>query len=145
MAFRAPHYRLNSSDQLATVERLGQEIVGAEPEAFDLVVELDKAREDQDRRAYARRAQAPQHFVPVDIGKHQIEENDVVIVKLTDLQTVLAEIGRIANEIFFAEHHPDAGSRVGIILDKKHAHKNLRIRPATCTGGALVNQDYRRR
>ena len=101
------------------------------------MVKFGKAGEDQDRRAHARRAQAPQHLVPVNIGKHQIEENDVVIVELADLQAVLAEICRIANEVFLAEHHLDAGRGCRIVLDKKHAHKNLRVRPATRTGRGL--------
>ena len=42
-----------------------------------------------------------------------------------------------------AEHHLDAGRGCRIILDKKHAHKNLRVRPVTRTDGAFVNQDYR--
>src|SRR6516165_10343137 len=107
------------------------------------MVKLNEAGEDQYRRAYARRAQAPQYFVPVDVGKHQIEENDVIIIELADLQAILAEIGRVANEVFLAKHHLDAGCGCRIILDKKHAHKSLRVRPVARTGGAFVNQDYR--
>src|SRR6266576_1889733 len=52
------------------------------------------------RAISSRRAQPAQHFVPVDVGQHQIQDDDVVIVELADLQAVLAEIGGIANEAF---------------------------------------------
>src|SRR5215472_1192260 len=140
MALRAPPEGLDTRDQFAPIERFSQEIVGAETKPFDLMVKLNEAGEDQYRRAYARRAQAPQYFVPVDVGKHQIEENDVVIIELADLQAILAEIGRVANEVFLAEHHLDAGCGCRIILDKKHAHNNLRFRPVSRTGGPSLTR-----
>src|SRR4029077_7271077 len=51
MPFRAADDRLNAGDQLAAVERLGKKVVGAKPEALDLVVELDEAGQDQDGSA----------------------------------------------------------------------------------------------
>jgi hypothetical protein len=50
MALGAADDGLDAGDQLALVERLGQIVVGAEAQALDLVVELDEARQDQDRR-----------------------------------------------------------------------------------------------
>ncbi len=102
---------MDARHQLAAVERLGQEIVGAEAQALELVIELGQAGEDQDRRVHPRRAQPPQHLVPVDVRQHQIEEDDVVIVELADLQPVLTEIGRVADKIFLSQHHLDAGGR----------------------------------
>src|SRR6185437_6210084 len=40
MPLGAPHDRLDAGDQLAPVEGLGEEVVGAEAEPLDLVVEL---------------------------------------------------------------------------------------------------------
>ena len=123
MALGAADDRLDAGDQLAPVERLGQEVVGAEAQALDLVVELAEAREDQDRRAHPRGAQPAQHLVAVDVRQHQIEDDDVVVVELADLQPVLAEIGRVDDEVFLAQHHFDAGGRCGIVLDQQNTHR----------------------
>src|SRR6266446_807016 len=53
VALGTPHDRLNARDQFTTIKRLGQEVIGAEAETLELVVEFDKTREDQDRRAHA--------------------------------------------------------------------------------------------
>jgi hypothetical protein len=43
----APHECPDACDQIATIEGLGEEIVGAETETLDLVVELRKIRDDK--------------------------------------------------------------------------------------------------
>ena len=118
MALGAADDRLDARDQLAAVERLGQEVVGAEAEALDLVVELGEAGEDQDRRAHARGAQAAQHLIAVDIGQHEVEDDDVVIVELADLEPVFAEIGGIADEALGPQHQLDALRGGGIVFDQ---------------------------
>src|SRR6185437_2564632 len=122
VALGAAHDRLDARDELAPVERLGQEIVGAETQALDLVIELGQARQDEDRRPHPGGAQPAQHFVAVDVRQHQIEDDDVVVVELADLQAVLAEIGGVANEPFGPKHHLDAGRGGRIIFHQKYAH-----------------------
>ena len=122
MALGAAHDRLDARQQFAPVERLGQVVVGAEAETLDLVVELGEARQDQDRRIDARGAQAAQHLVAVDVRQHQIEDDDVVIVKLTDLETVLAEVGRIDDVSFGLQDQFDALGGVGIVFNQQHSH-----------------------
>ena len=131
MALRTAYDRLDARDQLAPVERLGQEIVGAKAESLDLVIELDQTREDQDRSAHPRRAQPAQHLVPVNIRQQQVKNDDVVIIKLADLQAVFAEIGGIADEVFLAQHQLDAGGRRGIVLNQQNTHDEI-----SPTGGA---------
>src|SRR5215469_4226885 len=140
MPLRTPHNRLDARNQFSAIKRLGQEIVGPETQPLQLVIQLGQSRKDQNRRAYARRAQSPQHFVAVDVRKHQIEDYDVVIIELADLEAVLAEIGRVANKVLLRQHHFDAGGGGRIVLDKKHAHKNLRVLPATDTGGPSLTR-----
>jgi hypothetical protein len=52
----------------------------------------------------------------LDFRTLQIEENDVVIVELANLQAVIAEIGRITNQVLLRQSHPNAGgsARIGI-------------------------------
>ena len=85
VSLRPAHDRLYARDQLPPVKGLRQEVVGAEPQPLDLVVQLGQTRKDQDRRADPRGAQSPEHLVAVDVRQHQIEENDIVIVEFADL------------------------------------------------------------
>ncbi len=125
MALRAAHDRLEAGDQFAAVERLGQEVVGAETEALDLVIKLDEARQDQDRGAHARGAQPAQHLVPVHIREEQIEDDDVVIVELADLEPVLAQIGGVADKAFALQHQLDACRCRGIVLNQQNTHYKI--------------------
>ena len=116
MALGAADDRLNAGDQLAAVERLGEEVVGAESETLDLVIELGEPGEDQDRRAYPRGAKPAQNLIAVDVRQHEVEDDDVVVVELADLQPVFAEIGGVANEALGAQHHLDAGGGGRIVF-----------------------------
>src|SRR6185437_1198831 len=122
MALGAANDRLDARDQLAAVEGLGQEVVGAKAQALDLVIELGKARENEDRRAHARGAQAAQHLIAIEIGQHEVENDDVVVVELADLESVFAEIGGIANKALAPQHHLDAGRGGGIVFNQKNTH-----------------------
>ena len=48
MALGAPDNRLNAGDQLASVKRLGEVVIGAEAQALDLLIRRREAGEDQD-------------------------------------------------------------------------------------------------
>ena len=145
MTLGAADDRLDAGDQLAAVERLGQEVVGAEAEALDLVIELDETGQDEDRGAHPRGAQPAQNLVPVDVRQQEVENDDVVIVELADLQAVFAEIGRVADEIFLAQHQLDAGGRRGIVLNQQYAHGNASGETGRRGAAVLVNQYYRKR
>jgi hypothetical protein len=107
---------------LPPVERLRQVVVRAEPQALQLVVEFREPGQDQDRRRHPRRPQPPQDFVAVDVRKHQVKNDDVVIVDLPDLQAVLTELGRIEDESLGLEHQFDALGERCIIFDQQNAH-----------------------
>src|SRR5215472_10029085 len=145
MALGTAHNSLNPGDKLATIKGLGQKVVGTEAEAFDLGIELCKTGENQDRRTHTRCPKPAKHLVAIDVRQHQIKEDDVVIIELTDLQPVFPKIGGVTNKVLFHQHHFDAGGCCRIILDQKHAHENLRIRAGTLHRRELVNQNYQNR
>ncbi len=108
---------MDPRDQFATIKRLGQKVIGAEPETLQFVVEFGKTRKDQDRSANPRRAQAAQHLVTINIRKHQVKQNNIIVVKLADLQPVFTEVGCITNKVLLLQHHLDAGGCSGVVLD----------------------------
>src|SRR4029077_10984565 len=132
--------------QFARLDRLGEEVVGAEAKALDLVVELAEAGEDQDRRAHPRGAQSPQYLVPVHVGQQDTENDDVVILEFVDLQPVFAEIRRVADKAFLLQHQLDACRSRGIILNQQNAHRETL--PGEPAGGGrivILNDYYHRR
>ena len=77
VAFCAPDDGVDARDQLASLKGLGQEIVGAEAEPLDLVVDLAEAGEDQHRRVDPGRPQFPQHLVSGHVWQHQIKDYEI--------------------------------------------------------------------
>ena len=71
-----PQHGLDARDQLAGAERLGQVVVGAEPEPEDLVALLALGRQHDDRDA-ALGAKLAADFQAVDLGQHQVEDHQV--------------------------------------------------------------------
>src|SRR3546814_4945066 len=61
-------------------------------------------------------------LVAVQVGQHEIQDDLVVIVELSDLKAVLAHIGRVAHIALRTEHHLDALGSGGIVLDKQNSH-----------------------
>src|SRR5687767_15120007 len=103
MTFGTAHNCLDASDELTLVEGLGEVIVGTVTEAFDFLVGAGEAGENQDRGGDARGAEAAQHFIPVNIGQHQVKYDDVVIIKLAYFRPFLAELSGIADDTFRSE------------------------------------------
>src|SRR5882724_12917699 len=122
MSLGAADDRLDAGDQLAPVERLGQIIVSAEAQTLDLAVEFTEAGKDEDRSVNARAAQTPQYLVSVNIRQHQIQQDDVVVIELSNLEAVFPEICRIDDVTFRFKHQLDALGSVRIVFDQQNAH-----------------------
>ena len=95
---------LNPGQQFGPVKRLGQVIVGAVTQPFDFFVRFGQAGQNQHRRFDFGRTQAFEHFVSVHVGQHQVENDDVIVIKLADFQSVFAQIRRIYDHSFFFQH-----------------------------------------
>src|SRR5947199_624754 len=89
-ALRTTHDRADAGDQLAVLEWLCQEIVGAKAESLELVVQLAQPRQEQNRGFDLRLAQLLGDTVPVAIGEHQVEKDDVVGLQLSVADRVRA-------------------------------------------------------
>ena len=109
---------MDTRHHLVLVERLGQIIIGAEAEPLHLVLDASEAGEDEDRRLHLGDTQGAQHLVAGHVGKVQVEQDNVVVVELTEIDALLAEIRRIDVEILGLEHQLDALRRRAVILDQ---------------------------
>jgi hypothetical protein len=92
--------------QFGRMGRLGQVVVRARLEAGDLVVELGLGREHQDGRRLGDRvlAQPARDLVPIHIGHHHIEQNDVRLFLKGLCQALFPVRGR-ANLIALSLQH----------------------------------------
>ena len=109
---------MDAGDQFVLVERLGQIVVGAVAEAFDLVLDARHAGQDQDRRLDLGDAQGAQHFIARHVGQVEIQKDDVVVVELAEIDAFLAEVGHVDVEILGFEHQLDALGRGAVVLDQ---------------------------
>src|SRR4051812_14545512 len=92
MALGAANDGVDARYQFVLVEGLRHVIVGAEAETFDLVLNSDNAREDQDRCLHFGDAQLAQYLVTRHIGQAQIKQDDVIIVEFAKINAFFAQV-----------------------------------------------------
>jgi hypothetical protein len=141
MSLGPPHDGVDARDQFVLVERLGHVVVGTEAETFDLVLDAGKPGQDQDRRLDLRDPQAAEDLETRHVGKIQVEEDDVVIVELTQIDPLFAQVGRVHVEALGFEHQFNRLRRGAVVFDQQYAHANPPpgrpgLRSARRTGGA---------
>src|SRR5262249_34385167 len=95
MSLRPAHDGVDASDQFSFLEALGHRVVGAIANALDLVLDGGDAGEDQNRGLNFACPQGSQYLKARHVGKVQMEQDDVVIVKSTEIDTLFPEICRI--------------------------------------------------
>ena len=88
----APHDSLHPRQQFRLVERLGDEVVGTKAETLHLDLWPGQPRQDQHRRVVARDTHPPHHLEALDVGQHQVEHHDVVVIVAGQFEPFLAGI-----------------------------------------------------
>ena len=122
VALRTTDDGVDAGDQLVLVERLGHVVVGAEAEAAHLVLDAGEAGEDQDRRLHLGDAKRAEHFVAAHVGQVQIQEDDIVVVQLTEIDALFTEVRRVHVETLGFKHQLDALRRRAIVLNQEYTH-----------------------
>src|SRR5258708_575196 len=118
MSLRAAHDGVDASDQFSFVEWLGHIVVGAIAEALDLVLDGGKAGKDQNRCLDFGYPQGSQHLKARHVGKVQIEEDDVVVVKFAEIDTLFPKVSRVNVEALALEHQLNRLRDRTIVLDQ---------------------------
>jgi len=96
---RAPAVeRSDTEHQLSQLERLGEVVVGADPEAGGLVVEPVGRGEHEDRHAAAGGDDAPGDLVTGRSGDVAVEDRDVIGVDAQQLQCGVTVIGDVCRD-----------------------------------------------
>src|SRR5207302_7057398 len=87
------------------------------------------AGEDQDRRLDLGNAQRPQDLVTRHIGQVEIEQDDVVVVELSEIDAFFSEVRRIDVETLGFEHQLDRLRGRAIVFNQQNAHASPLPRP----------------
>ena len=113
---------LDAGLQFFAVEGLGHIVVCPETKAAQLAFCIVRACQDQDRRIDARKAQVTQNLHPVHVGQVQIQQDQVIVIKLGQIDAFLAHVGQEHVVAGRRQHQFDRTCRAGIVFYQKNAH-----------------------
>jgi hypothetical protein len=141
--------RLDAGDELAGVEGLRQVVVRAHLEPDDLVDVLVSRAEHENRNVGAL-ADAATDVDPVEIGQHQVEDDQQGRARARLLDGVAARAGTAHVEAGALEVHPHERRDARLVLDDENrlfrrAHSPVWWHNERPAGTALAAEDKRRR
>jgi len=113
---------MDAGDQFVLVEGLGHVVVGTNAETLDLVLDAGKAGEDQNGGLDLRHPKLLQHVITGHVGQIEVEKDNVVIVKFTEIDAFFSEIRRIDVETLGFKHQLDRLRDGAVIFYQQNAH-----------------------
>src|SRR5215475_12745689 len=116
-ALAATDHCLNTGHQFGFVEWLGDEIIGPKSQALHLDLRARQAREDQHGRVVARDTHATDDFEALDIGKDQVQDDDIVIVMAGQLEPFFPGIRVVDHTATGLQHQHYASGGDKIVFD----------------------------
>jgi hypothetical protein len=119
-AWAAPH-RADPRDQLPRGERLGQVVVGADPQADELV-DLLGAGGQHDDVGVAEGADAPARLDAVHPGQHEVQHDHLRLEGLGQRDRLLAVAGRGDLEAFAFQVAGDQPYQRRLVVDHQRPH-----------------------
>src|SRR6185437_14713901 len=123
-AFAAANKRLRSRDQLTEVEGFGQVIVRSGIEQLDNGGALVARSQYKNGSLVTAAANAANDTEAVETGQHQIEQQQVVVLKFGHGGTVGAVFGRVDGEAAaLAQRLGDVVGQPGFVLHHEHSHE----------------------
>src|SRR5439155_5772961 len=122
VALGTAHDGVDAGDQFVLVEGLGHVVVGADAETLDLVLDAGEAGEDQNGGLDLRYPELLEHVVAGHVGQVEVEKDNVVIVKFTEVDAFLSEIRRIDVETLGFKHQLDRLRDGAVIFYQQNAH-----------------------
>ena len=129
MSLRTAHDGVNAGDEFVLVERLRQIVVRAVTKPFDLVLDPRHPGQNEDRRLDLGDPERAQHLIAGHVGQIQVEQDDVVIIKLAEVDALLAKVGDIDVEVLRLQHQFDALRGRCVVFDQKYPHVRLPASP----------------
>ena len=120
---RSPGERANAGDELGEVERLGQVVVGAEPEALHAVGDAARRSQHEDATLAVVGHQATADLVAVDAGNVAVQNDDVVARG----RAVAEGVGTVKHDVdrhaLAAQARGQRHRQLGVVFDQQHSHR----------------------
>ena len=113
---------MDARHQFLTVKGLGQIIIRPAAQGLHLAVNLSATGENHDRRADSAVAQGAKDIESAHIRQVQIQEDQVVIIELAEIDTLLTHICGEDIEALRLENQLHTPGDRGVILNHQHAH-----------------------
>src|SRR5579875_23172 len=98
VAFASSDDGLNPSVKFFLIEGFGQEVIRPYAKAFYFCLNSALSGYHQDRRIDPGGAHATHDLVPLDVGEHQIQHHDVVIVVPSELKRFFSALHLVDHE-----------------------------------------------
>jgi hypothetical protein len=96
--------------------------VGADAETLDLVLDAGEAGEDQNRGFDLGYPKLLEHVVTGHIRQVEIEQDNVVVVKLSEIDAFFSEVRRVDIETLGLQHQLDRLRDGAVIFYQQYAH-----------------------
>src|SRR3979411_682423 len=122
VALGTAHDRMDARNQFVLVEGFGHVVVGADAETLDLVLDAGEAGEDQNGRFDLRHPKLLKHVVAGHVGQIEVEQDNVVIVKFSEVAAFFPEVGRIDVETLGLQHQLNRLRDGAVIFYQQNAH-----------------------
>ena len=126
-ALTPPHVRPHPRQQLGEGKRLDEIIVSPELKAFDPIGHAVAGREEQDRRPHLCAAQGLQDLPSVDIGQHDVQDEQVVLARHRQMQPVRAIARQIHDEAVLGQSLLQVLTGFCFVFDDQKFHTADRV------------------
>src|SRR4029078_4028663 len=125
---------MNSRDQFVLVEGLGHVIVGADAETLDLVLDAGEPGEDQNGGFDLGNPKLLEHVVTGHVGQVKVEQDNVVIVELSEIDAFFTKVRRVDVETLGFQHQFDRLRDGAVIFYQQYAHASPLESPLRASG-----------
>ena len=120
--------RSDARNQLGEIERLGEIVVGTDPETIDAILDRCRGSEHQHPALASVGEQSAADIVAVPAGQAAVEHDDVVTRASGVGQRVVPVEDHVDGHSLTAQHCCHRRRELGVVLDHQHPHRASSLR-----------------
>ncbi len=125
----------DAGHQFGDVERLGQVVISAYPQAFDLVLDGGRGGQHQYPGAVPAGGYLAADLVAVDAGQVPVQHDHVIPVDGGLGERVAAVEGHVDGHALTAQYGRYRQRQLGVVLDHQHPHRSSSAAGVVCSPG----------
>ena len=115
----APEQGADAGQQFVEGERLGQIVVGAAAQPFDLVMDAVLRRQHENQALRPLPPEAAADLDAVDRRQHHVEDDQRIAMVAAELQRLFAVVGNVDDEPFGLEPALEEADDAWVVLDEQ--------------------------